>query len=112
MRTDLENLLDYMISSGYHDDETGHVDSPTGHVAIVDMTTPDGGAGRDLDVLRDTYLRDDPYATWPADLERAWYVVRTDDHGFLDITTADAEGATDALEQAEQAYAAWDDLDD
>lgn len=98
MRDDIETILDLIIAGGWANETTGHVDSPTGHVALIDLTT-------ERERMTDTFD-----ATLP---DPAWYLVVTDQLGFIHYEAHDTEGSARKFYAAlDREYAAWDNNDD
>lgn len=81
MRDDIETALDLILTGGWANETTGHVDSPIGHVALIDLTT-------ERDMMADVFDAD--LDTLPAP---AWYVVVTDHLGFIHYVAYDTEAA-------------------
>lgn len=97
MRDDIETALDLIITGGWANETTGHVDSPTGHVALIDLTTERDAMVDALDVDLDTL---------PAP---AWYVVATDQLGFIHYAAHDTESsARFYYDRLDREYAGWD----
>lgn len=103
MKSKTERAMQALITAGWANGSTGEVEAPTGHVAIVDLTTErammaqvlaDAGEEEgDLDAIRP-----------------GWYVVVEDDQGNVGVTgpVSQAE-AESSLRRAEAAYAEWGD---
>lgn len=106
MKTQIESAMQALVTAGWANGSTGEVESPVGHVAIVDLTSEramlaqvlaEAGEGEtDLEVIRP-----------------GWYVVVEDDQGNVTVTNPMSEAeAQAALRRAEAAYVEWSDADE
>jgi len=103
MKTRTENAFQALITEGWANESTGEVDAPTGHVAIIDMSTERTMMAQ---VLAETD-EEDPGALIET-IRPGWYVVVEDSQGNVDVTGPVSEAeAQHALEQAEVEYGNW-----
>lgn len=108
MRTNLDTIMHYMVQHGWKD--SGDVESPAGHFALVEFDQWARG------VISDDLPDTDPYA-----VPLGWYIVVTDNNGFVwpewhgDDDDGDGHGsAINHYHALEDIYSEWlaDDSED
>ena len=110
MRNYLENFFNYLSGDTmWCDEESGHVESPTGHFALVEIPHNEDDRDymfREIDALTGHHFGDNESDERP---DSGWYVVITDSSGFVhwqNYSTEDA--ACNAFDALEAEYAEWD----
>lgn len=99
MMSNDERTLDGLVTAGWANASDGDVESPTGHFALIDLTTEREAMAELLD---DDEILPDP----------AWYVVIVDTIGNRYVESHRTEGdATIRYNDLERAYLAWHDDD-
>lgn len=101
MMTDDERNLRTLITAGWENHSSGHVEAPTGHFAIVDCAEDRAMLAQVLDITEDDL---------PAP---HYFLVVEDNYGNVHLRMFyTMAAAQDAYAELETAYAEWDDLDD
>lgn len=111
MRNYLENLFNYLAGDTiWCEEEGGHIESPTGHYALVLFPRSKPMREemiRELENLTGQYAED--YPDEDTYIRPGWYVVRTDSSGFVHWQNySTEEAACNAFDELEAEYAKWD----
>lgn len=89
-----------IVTAGWANETDGHVDSPVGHFAIVDLTT-------ERTIIADILAEDDLTLEG---LPPAWYIVSEDDQGNVAVLQYDTEAeARRAFDYLAGRYSEWAD---
>lgn len=110
MHSSTDAFFQWFYGTDRFTSDTGSVESSLGWVALCHVEPSDVA-----DYLADPYTNDNPPQLL-GEITEGWYIIRTDDNGFIwamtygDGTLAE-EGARADFAEAEATYAAWSDLD-
>ena len=115
MKTNDETVMQNIITAGWAVKSDGHVESPTGHFALVEIPEHMGERDEMMDAVYETtdaVFGDD----WEDEYilpESGWYIVTEDSQGFVHLYRHSGENAAKAAyARFEREYSTWNGADE